>query len=185
MKAAQKRMGGLSGARLSRSKDRSHNPSGVCQRLVVACLAVAALAVCGCGGSSAPGPVYFLVAEVVPQHGDSFLLPLTAPDDIARARELAASPHPQPPTIVVAQIASGNSDGQLVNRDLLHGGKPWSWHVSRFLNFADMTIEIMDGWPGYVEDNFAAWQRNTGGDIGFWQYTVRREVSAEELRGPD
>lgn len=152
---------------------------------VLVFVGVTALALCGCGGSSAPQTVYFLVAETTPQHGDSFLLPLTAPADIARARALAASPHPQPPTIVVAQIAPGSSDGQQVNRDLLQGGKPWSWHVSRFHNFADMTIEILDGWPGYVEGNFTAWQRNTGGNIGFWQYTVRREVSAEELRGPD
>lgn len=154
---------------------------------LIASLAMAAVALCGCGGggSSAPQPVYFLVAEIMPNHGDSFLLPLTDPADIARARELAASPHPQPPTIVVAQIAAGSSDGQLVNRDLLQGGKPWSWHVSRFVGFADMTIEILDGWPGYVESNLGEWQRITGGSIGFWSYTVRREVSAAELRGPD
>lgn len=152
---------------------------------LLAWVGVAALALVGCGGGSDQRPVYFLVAEITPSHGDSYLLPLTDPDDIARARQLAVSARPQQPTIVVAQIAAGSSDGLVENRDLLRGGRRWSWHVSRFLNFADATIEILDGWPGYVEDHFAEWQRITGGTIGFWQYTVQREVSAEELRGLD
>jgi len=149
---------------------------------LLACVAVTATVLCGCGGGTTSGTAYFVVAEITPGHGDSFLLPLTDPGDIARARQLAASAHPQPPTIVVAQIESGSSDGLVDNQDLLRGGRLWSWHVSRFVGFADVTIEILDGWPGYVEANLADWQRNTSGTIGFWRYTVRREVSPSELR---
>jgi hypothetical protein len=32
----------------------------------------------------------------------------------------------------------------------------------------DFSIEIYDGWPGYVESDVARWIANTGGVIGFW-----------------
>ena len=147
-----------------------------------ALVAVAALLLAGCGGDTATGRVYFLVAESSPRHGDSYLLPLTEATDIAAARALIAG-SPEVGRIVVARIAPGASDGVAVNCDLLGGGRAWSWHVSAFLGFADSTIEILDGWPGYVEQNLEEWLRITRGEIGFWSYTVIREVSEGELAG--
>lgn len=99
-------------------------------------------------------PLLFLVAEPPGGifHGDSYVLPLEDPGAIAHARDLIARRAAQAGApIAVARIAAG-ADG--VNRDLLAAGEPpWSWRVTEFLGFADFTIEVLDGWPGYVEQD--------------------------------
>jgi hypothetical protein len=122
-------------------------------------------------------PVLFLVAEPAGAvfHGDSYVLPLEEPADIAHARDLIVlGPAAAGAPIAVARIAAG-ADG--VNRDLLDAGEPpWSWHVTGFLGFADFAIEVLDGWPGYVEQDVDGWFANTNGQIGFWSYTVVAEI---------
>lgn len=120
--------------------------------------------------------VRFLVAEPEGEraHGDSYVLTLEDPDAIAHARDLIAQGPSAGMPIVVARIAAG-SDG--INRDLLAAGEPlWSWHVTEFEQFADITIEILDGWPSFVEQDVGGWIANTGGRIGFWSYTVVQEL---------
>jgi hypothetical protein len=120
--------------------------------------------------------VHFLVAERPDQaaHHDSFVLPLDDPEAIAHARALITQGPEIGRPIVHARIAAG-ADG--VNRDYLAPGAPeWSWHVTDFLDFADLTVEILDGWPGYVEGDVPGWIANTGGEIGFWGYTVTAEL---------
>jgi hypothetical protein len=122
--------------------------------------------------------VHFLVAErpEFASNGDSYVLPLTDPADIAYARALITAPPGDLSSIVVANIAPG-ADG--VNRDhLAPGDPPWSWHVSSFVEFADITAEILDGWPSFVEEDVAGWIANTGGMVGFWNYTVIEELAA-------
>jgi hypothetical protein len=120
--------------------------------------------------------IYFLVAETTPAHNDSYVLPLTDADDIAHARDLIQLGPAAGDPIVVAQIACG-ADG--INRDYLAFTKPASWwYVSNFLNFAESTIEILDGWPGVVARDCQSWIANTGGSIGFWSYTVVAELGA-------
>ncbi len=117
----------------------------------------------------------FLVAELPDRqvHGDSYVLTLSDPDDLARARSLIEDPL-QGGHIVVASIAPG-FDG--INRDhRAPGAPPWSWHVSGFKGFADLTIEILDGWPTFVEQNLEDWIDNTDAMIGFWGYTVVEEL---------
>ena len=146
------------------------------------------------GGALLPGPAspetaYFLVAERVPHHHDSYVLPLSDPADIAEARryvEAATRPDPssEPPgipgPIVLAKIAQG-PDG--INGDYVEPDThPWSWHVTEFEGFTDFTIELIDGWPGFVESDVDGWIRNTGEDgvgrIGFWGYTLVAELPA-------
>lgn len=120
----------------------------------------------------------FVVAEpegnVV--HGDSYVLTLTDPEDIAHARLLIEQGPSAGPAIVVARIAPG-ADG--VNRDVLTPGEPlWSWHIEEFQGFVETTIEIFDGWPTFVEQDVQGWNDNTGGIIGFWFYTVVDEITA-------
>ena len=122
---------------------------------------------------------YFLVSErpeaVV--HGDSYVLPLTDPAAIAHARALITAEPGTLASIAVAQIAAG-PDG--INRNHLAPGAPaWSWHVTGFEGFADTTIEILDGWPTFVEQDVQGWIANTGGMIGFWNYTVTAELVPE------
>jgi len=151
------------------------------RRLAVAICAAAALgALAGCGGAVGSGtPTCFLVGAA--GRGDSFIVPMTAAADIARARAIIAAPKAPGPKIVVARIARGASDGAYVNRDLT-GGRAWSWRITAFEGFADVTAELLDGSPTYLEDHLDEWIAATGGRIGFWSYTVVREVSPAEMR---
>lgn len=139
--------------------------------------------------ADAPAPAqvsYFLVAEWpgAEVHGDSYVLPVVRAADVEHARDLIElGPQAAGRTVVVARVALG-ADG--INRDLRAPGWPaWSWHVTELLGFADCSVEILDGWPGWVEDDPEGWMQNTppnggtpdtAGTIGFWRYTVVEEL---------
>lgn len=147
--------------------------------VICAAAAIAALAGCGGGGGQSSAPTFFLVGAA--NHSDSFIVPITAATDVARARAIIAAPKAPGPRILVARIARGAYDGGYVNRDIT-GGRAWSWRVTAFEGFADMTAEILDGTPTYVEDHRDEWIAATGARIGFWSYTVVREVDPAEMR---
>jgi hypothetical protein len=128
-----------------------------------------------------PETILFLVAETDPVHGDSYVLPLTDPQDVADARALIAQgPASGIGPIVSAHIVAG-TDG--LNRDYRNPAKPaWSWHVDRFDGFAEAAIELCDGWPGYVEEDVQRWIQNTAGAICFWDYTVVEELGPVPAR---
>jgi hypothetical protein len=119
--------------------------------------------------------IRFLVGESGEQfHRDSYVLPLSDENAIAHARELIALGPDAGAPIVVASIAEGANG---INRNYLAAGSPtWSWHVTEFGGFADFTVEILDGWPTYVEDDVDGWIANTNGMVGFWNYTVVAEL---------
>lgn len=135
----------------------------------------------GCPGFG--GTKYFLVSVPGVEDSDSYILPLSDPADIAHARALIRNPEDSGGRIVLATIEHGGRSGQYVNRDLLNENREWSWHVSEFQGFVDVTIEIYDGSPTLVEEDLHGWFNNTGGVIGFWSYTVTREVSRLEVIG--
>lgn len=126
--------------------------------------------------SAAAETVWFVVAEIQPHRGESFLLPLSDPEDIAQARSLIAQgPGGTVGSIASLRIAAG-ADG--LNRDVRRPGTPlWSWHVVGFDGFADFAIELCDGWPGFIEQDVAAFIANTGGQVCFWGYTVVEELA--------
>lgn len=129
-----------------------------------------------CSAPAHAAPVYFVVSEIDPLHGDSYIVPLEAAADIAHARGLIANGPVAGSPIAVAHIAPG-SDG--INRNVFAPGEPlWSWQVDAFDGFADTTAEILDGWPSFVEQDVAGWIANTNGYIGFWNYTVTAELPA-------
>lgn len=127
-----------------------------------------------------PETVYFLVSERVPYHGDSYILPLTNPTDIATADNIINGTAPA--QIVVADIDYGSTKGQYKNMDLLKPKRLWSWHISKFEGFASVTIKPLDGWPTYVEEHLNQWMNNTNGRIGFSSYTVTRRVNPSEMK---
>lgn len=125
---------------------------------------------------NATPPVRFVVAEFpgASFHHDSYVLPLSDPQAIAHARELIAFGASVPDSIAIANIESG-SDG--INRNVLAlGAPPWSWHVTEFLGYAEITAEVLDGWPTGIELYPEYWLHNGGGSIGFWSYTVTAEL---------
>lgn len=125
--------------------------------------------------------VYFLVAEKgKPLHSDSYILPLSAKESIEYARLIISNPNLAPAQIIFAEIDRGNSDGIICNNDLI-GGTKLNWHIKNFIGFGEMGIEILDGWPLYVNDNLEDWMSQTGGRIGFWNYTIIREVQLSEI----
>ena len=103
---------------------------------------------------SQAGVAHFLVGPRTPQLKDSYVLPLTRPEDIAEARRQLTLDLTNR-LMVVARIGAG-ADG--INRDHLAPGKPaWSWHVTEFLAFAEGGIPEWGGTPTGVEANVAFW----------------------------
>ena len=141
---------------------------------------VLALTGAGCP-TPGDGTRYFLVAERDVVHGDSYVLPLSAPEDIAHAEALIDDPDTAGAPIVLAKIVQGSSEGDYVNRNLSDAGEAWSWRVTEFLGFSDVTAEIYDGWPAYVEENYDDFVGTTQGQVGFWSYTIVREVARCEM----
>jgi hypothetical protein len=134
--------------------------------------------------------VYFLIGAFndtqrtgIPE---SYVLPLSKPEDIAHARWLIAidaihragpeNPLPQDAgALVVAGIAPV-ADG--INRNYSVPGFPaWSWHVTAFRGFSDRTIEVLDGRPSSVEAHPGAFIDG----IGFWDFTVAKELGSVPL----
>lgn len=73
--------------------------------------------------------------------GETFTVELATPDLIEHAQALLAGED-------VSAIPLGT-----VVRDDPGPNAPWSWHIDpATLEFADMTIEVCDGLPSYVED---------------------------------
>src|SRR5438477_14003 len=132
---------------------------------------------------------YFLVAEVprVPEtdrKNDSYILSLSKREDIDHARYLISrwrsGYFEADRAVVVANVVAAQDD---INRNFLDPKFPkWSWQVSDFLGFGDATIEILDGCPTCLENQFD-WQHAGSGEyeIGFWHYTVVRELGPVPL----
>jgi hypothetical protein len=139
----------------------------------------------GLVASAEAGKIEFGLAELPGRgsNGDSFVVAIdeSETDLIAHARALiawvqaGADPETSPGgTILGADIAAG-PDG--INRNFLAPSEPlWSWHIVGTPVFADASIEIVDGWPSYVEQDVPGWIANTNGAIGFWGYTVVAEL---------
>ncbi len=126
--------------------------------------------------------VYFVVANPDNTAQGAYVLPLNHPGDIAHARAVIASPESTSAHIAVARIAEGGTEGSYTNCDPLNGDSLWSWRITEFLGFADVTAEIYDGWAAYLEEHLAEWLSTTGDQIGFWTYRVVSEL-AEPCQG--
>jgi hypothetical protein len=129
--------------------------------------------------------IRFLVTEYEPSppHGDSYVVLIDDQDQptITQARALvswfesgADLTNAPDDRIVLVDIRPG-ADG--INRDHVAVDAPaWSWHTTGTATFVGNTIEILDGWPSFVESDVAGWIDNTGGALGFWSYTVTQEL---------
>lgn len=96
--------------------------------------AIAALALVGCAPAGNPVATF----QVVDQ---TYKIELATPELVAHAEALLAGED-------VAAIPVG----RIVRNDPSVNA-PWSWHIDpATLEFADMTTEVCDGLPEYVED---------------------------------
>ena len=94
------------------------------------------LVLAGC--STEPEPV---VATFQVAGDETYKIELATPELIEHAQALLDGQD-------VAAIPLGT-----VIRDDAGPNEPWSWHIDpATLEFADMTIEVCDGLPSYVED---------------------------------
>src|SRR5438034_434762 len=127
--------------------------------------------------------VYFLVAELPDRvvRNDSYVLPLSKEEDINYARYLisryGSGYAADDRTIVVANVAAAKDN---INRNFLDTKLPkWSWQISQFLGFAEITAEVLDGNPTQLEP----FDGSHGGraTIGFWDYTVVKELGSVPL----
>jgi hypothetical protein len=95
---------------------------------------VAAVGLSGCTPDRNPVATFQVVDE-------QYKIELATPELVAHAEALLAGE-------AVASIPNG-----VVVRDDPGPNAPWSWHIDpATLEFADMTIEVCDGLPSYVED---------------------------------
>jgi hypothetical protein len=138
--------------------------------------------------------VYFLVSEFPEaiEKGDSYVLPLENPADIAHARDLVLHGRSAGKALVDADMVAGADN---INRNILALGKPaWSWHISHFNGFNDLSLELNDFSPTQIEEDVQGYIDNTGGGnvdsdgdgipdgnatvghIAFWNYTVTHEL---------
>ena len=118
---------------------------------------------------------YFMVANpdlMLIGLSDSYVLPLTNPDDIDFARDIVQGGNG---AIVFARVTAG---GDGINRDRLAPGMPeWSWHVTEFMEFATAAIEICDGTPAFTEVDAQNAGEGEEWIICYWNYTVVAEVT--------
>jgi hypothetical protein len=130
--------------------------------------------------------IYFLVSTWPGDENfnhDSYVLPLSQAQDIDYARHLIAS----------GQMGFVDTDRPIVLANCLSGGdgmnrnyvdptfREWSWHVSQFLKFVQLTIETLDGWPGWTEYQYSNSPPGEPFEIGYWAYTVVRELGPTPL----
>lgn len=111
----------------------------------VALLAASALGVgvvlSGCVPDRNPVATFQVVDE-------TFKVELATPELVEHAKALLAGDD-------VASIPNG-----IVVRDDPGPNAPWTWHIDpATLEFADMTIEVCDGLPSYVEDEIVTSDR--------------------------
>jgi hypothetical protein len=95
-----------------------------------------------CALAYAQETVYFICADRTEQkyRNDSFVLPLSKPEDVREARRLLKESAQRIPVVNIVAGADG------INRDhLAVGAPPWNWHVTEFIRFTDS----VPGWCDY------------------------------------
>ena len=78
---------------------------------------------------------------------------------------------------MLANVVAAKDD---INRNFLDPKFPkWSWQASQFVGFAEITPEAWDGSPTQLE--WFDWSRGGQATIGFWDYTVVKELGSVPL----
>lgn len=108
--------------------------------------------------------------------GECFVVRLQDPARIAQARLLLS--RPDTAYILVGKLA--RTDGGFNQC----GSHVWNWHIPvDSVDFAEMSIELCDGRPSYIEQNLSYWI-DTVGRFCPWSGRLRRERSSSSLPIP-
>lgn len=119
---------------------------------------VGGLLIAACNGAAQPGatPTPALTGGVLATFdaaGETFKVWVTNPETIAQ----------------LLALQRGESTANIPNGRILAGpgegghNAPWSWHLDpEDITLAEMTMELCDGAPNYVEDNLAEFTDNIG-----------------------
>jgi hypothetical protein len=119
----------------------------------------------------ASGAAYFLV-ELPGPDAERFVVAMTDPRTIAEARAIIAGRQGQ--KIVSGRLVSGSGG---YNRDPLTG-REWSWHLDpASIELAEMTIELCDGRPSFVQDDPSYWLSSVG-QFCPWTGVLRKELDS-------
>jgi hypothetical protein len=117
------------------------NRRGVQLSIIAIVGLTASVALAGCTPDRNPVATFQVVDE-------QYKIELATPELVEHAQALLAGES-------VASIPNG-----IVVRDDPGPNAPWSWHIDpATLEFADMTIEVYDGLPSYVEDGTVTSER--------------------------
>jgi len=118
---------------------------------------------------------------------ESYILPLTEPEDIAFARSLLSSSPPVGDWVIAAEIEVCN-DGSNRNHNVV-GAPAWSWCVSKFLGFEDMRAtdpvpapSNMDN-PSKIDEDPVAWITANGNVIAFTRFRLSMELVKDTNSG--
>ncbi len=113
-------------------------PGGIAAAIALGALTVAAALSTIVPSATGPTVVTF---EVAGYADETYKIELATPELIEHVKQIMAGED-------VALIPNG-----LVVRDDPSVNAPWSWHIDpASLDFADVTTEVCDGLPSYVED---------------------------------
>jgi len=156
------------------------------KKTLLSLLATAMLFSCNIDEVTPHETVFFKISDSTEPDSESFILELTHLDEIVQARQIIANPHDVPDKIILAKIVRQDGSEPYLNKDL-NNDMIWSWRIDSFEGFVGSSIEILDGRPGYIEEDLDRWFQNTGGDenhghIGLWGYTVVAEVEADDVK---
>jgi hypothetical protein len=129
--------------------------------------ALALLAACGHSGSAEPEPAGVATFQILhPTHDERFLLRTSNPEVIARARAELAKPFAERTLFPSGALVRGSGYNA-----------PWSWHLAEDRwNLVEMSMEVCDAWPGYIEEHLDEWLGQVGSFCP-WSSRVEREIS--------
>ena len=88
----------------------------------------------------------------------------------------------------VYSVLRGTSNARIPSGRLLRGqvsyNKPWHWHIdSQDVVMAEVTIELCDGRPSYVENNLDDWLNSVGRFCPWWAQLVELRDFRAGLQG--
>jgi len=135
-----------------------------------ACMTIAVLALASCqkpAASTEKSPATVTFQFLHASHGERFKLRTSNPALIEQARAELEKPMKERILHPTGTVVRG--DGGV--------NAPWSWSLDeRDWSLAQISAEVCDGWPGYVEEHLDEWIASPGSFCP-WQSRLEKELN--------